>query len=460
MKKKHLFLISIAVLVALLFVGCSDREQEGPEQPPAPAGITVYFDTQIKGYNIQPLFLDGITDKDMPDVPYYAGYVFLGWYYDAAGTKEFNIIDGFTQDTTLYAKWEKRQATIGPDQAAPTETDVGGIEYARKGEEYFVVGYTGGLPEINVPETYGDLPVSGVKDGAFSRSIVRKINLPASVRTVEEGAFAGAAKLQAIGVADNNPSYKSVGGVLYNKEGTKLVCLPPMCVATSYSIPAAVDTIGPFAFHGCVISLYFADDGALKTVTENAFSGFVGDVTLPASVENIEKYAFFGADCDVSFPMNCKVTALRNGAFDGFVGAKLKIPASVTEISGSAFNGCAAEVDLSLTGLTALGDHAFNGYIGKKLFIPASVSSLGKGCFYRCTSEITFDERSDLRSVGEESFSNFGGKVVFPASVRAVGRYAFYHALSGAEIVFSVKANELTVDETAFKSSLATVTYQ
>ena len=460
MKKKFIFLISIIALSALLFVGCSKREQNETEQPPVPSGVTISFDTQIEGYNIQPLYLDGVYDKDMPDVPYYAGYIFLGWYYDAAGTKIFDIMDGFTQDTTLYAKWEKRQATIEPGQAAQTETDDGGFVYVKKGEEYFVTGYTGGFPEIALPETYKDLPVSGVKNGAFSGSIVRKINLPASVKTVEGGAFAGASKLQSIGVAENNPSYKSVGGILYNKEGTVLVCLPPMCVATNYHVPAEVEAIGPFAFHGCVISLYFDDDGALTTLTEKALSGFVGDVTLPACLVNIERLAFSGADCNVNFPTNYRLTALRNGAFDGFIGGKIKVPASVQEISGSAFYGCVAEVDLSLTGLTALGDNAFNGYLGKKLFIPASVTSLGSGCFYRCSSEITFDERSDLRTIGEKSFSNFAGKVTFPASVKTVERYAFYHALSGAEITFSAKRSEMSIDGTAFDSSLATVTYQ
>ena len=460
MKKKIIFLIGLIAVSALLFVGCSKRDQEENEQTPAPSGVTISFDTQIEGYNIQPLFLDGVSDKDMPDAPYYAGYVFLGWYYDAAGTKIFDILDGFTQDTTLYAKWERRQATIEPGQAAETETDVGRFVFAKKENEYSVVGYTGGLPEITIPETYKDLPVSGVKNGAFNGTIVRKINLPASVKTVEGGAFAGATKLQSINVEDNNPSYKSIDGILYNKEGTVLVCLPPMCVATNYGVPAEVEEIGPFALHGCVISLYFVDDGALTTLTENAFSGFMGDVTLPVCLENIEKLAFSGADCNVTFPTNSRLTALRNGAFDGFIGGKIKVPASVKEISGSAFYGCVAEVDLSLTGLTAFGDNAFNGYLGKSLFVPASVTSLGSGCFYRCTSEIAFDERTDLRTIGEKSFSNFAGQVIIPASVKTVERYAFYNALARAEIVFSAKQSEITVDETAFKSSLATVTYR
>ena len=460
MKKKIFFLLCVITILSLLFVGCSDREEENNgEQPPVSTGVTVSFDTRMPGYNIAPLFLDG-TDKEMPDTPFYAGYTFLGWYYDTEYTKIFTITDGFTQDTTLYAKWRKNQATIDPSQAPEKETDVGGFVYAKKGDEYFVTGYTGGLPEITVPETYKDLPVSGVRSGAFNGSIVRKINLPASVKTVEGGAFAGAAKLQAVGVADNNSAYASADGVLFNKEGTVLVCLPVMCVATGYVLPAAVEEIAPYALHGCVITVHFPADSQLKTITENAFTGFVGDVMLPAGVIEIEKYAFSGANCKVTFPLSSNVTALRNGAFDGFIGAKIVVPASVTEISGSAFYGCNAEIDLSLTGLTALGDNAFNGYLGRTLFIPASVTSLGSGCFYRCTSVITFDERTDLRMVGEKSFSNFGGKVTFPASVKTVGKNAFYHALSSAEIVFSAKRSEITVDETAFDSSSANVIFQ
>ncbi|MBO4539380.1 MAG: leucine-rich repeat protein [Clostridia bacterium] len=460
MKKKIFFLLCVITILSLLFAGCSDREKENNgEQPPVSSGVTVSFDTRMPGYTIAPLFLDG-TEKEMPDTPFYAGYTFLGWYYDTEYTKIFTITDGFTKDTTLYAKWRKNQATIDPSQAPEKETDVGGFVYVKEGNEYFVTGYTGGLPEITLPETYKDLPVSGVKSGAFNGSIVRKINLPASVKTVEGGAFAGAAKLQAVGVAGNNPAYTSADGVLFNKESTTLVCLPAMGVATGYVLPATVEEIAPFALHGCVITLHFSTDCKVKTLTKNAFTGFSGDVMIPDSVVEIEKFAFSGANCRVSFTTSSNVVALRNGAFDGFIGAKIKVPASVTEISGSAFYGCGAEIDLSLTGLTALGDNAFNGYLGRTLFIPASVTSLGSGCFYRCSSEIIFDERSDLRTIGENAFSNFSGKVTFPASVKTVGKNAFYNASSSAEIVFSARQSEISVDETAFKSSLAKVTYQ
>lgn len=460
MKKKLLYLLCVVFFVSVLFVGCSKREEENTgDGTVEPKGVTITFDTRMEGYTVPSLFLDG-TDKEMPDAPFCAGYTFLGWYYDVEYTRMFFITDGFTEDTTLYAKWRKNQATIEPGQAATQETDAGGIVYTKKEDEYFVVGYSGALPEVTVPETYKDLPVSGVKNGAFNGTIVRKINLPVSIKTIEGGAFAGAKKLLEINVVESNPSYASESGVLFNKEGTALICLPAMHGAIGYNVPVAVTELAPYSLHGCNVALHFSESSALTTITENAFAGFSGDIALPESVVYIEKYAFSGADCKVIFPANCRITALRNGAFDGYIGAKLTLPASVTEISGSAFYGCGAEIDMSLTGLTALGDSAFHGYIGKTLFIPSSVTSLGSGCFYGCTAEITFDERSDLRTVGENSFSNFAGKVTFPASVKTVGKNAFYYASANAEIVFSARQSEISIDETAFRSSHAKVTYQ
>lgn len=45
------------------------------------------------------------------------GYTFIGWYADAAHTKEFNFSTAITGDTKVYAKWEKN-APVLPDTYA------------------------------------------------------------------------------------------------------------------------------------------------------------------------------------------------------------------------------------------------------------------------------------------------------------------------------------------------------
>ena len=442
-----------------MLYGCSEREQEPEETPDAPAGITLSFDTTIPGYTIPSVFLDG-SPKYMPDTPFHAGRTFLGWYYDAQYTRPFNVTDGLTADTTLYAKWRINVDTSELSKDAGKERDDGGIVYQKKNDEYYVCGYTGALPEVNVPENFNDSTVVGVVYGAFDKTIVRKIVLPASVREVEGGAFAGATKLESVTVATASPYYSSEDGVLFTKDEKTLVCLPAAKTSARYELPVSTEAIEPYALYDCDCALAFADNTQITQIGKYAFSGFSGSVKLPESLTFIQKNAFSGADCKVDFSLNCGLTSLGNGEFDGYIGAKLVVPSTIVSISGAAFSDCIAAVDLSETGLTELGENAFYGYAGAALEIPASVRLFKSGCFYKCTAKVTFDEHSDIQTIGENSFSNFAGKVTFPASVKKLEKYAFYHAAKDSEITFASKQSEIVIDKDAFALSQATVVYQ
>lgn len=459
MKKRiGTLLLLLTVIVGLLY-GCSKREEEPTDVPEKPAGITVSFNTTIDGYTIPPVFLDG-TPKYMPDTPFYVGRTFLGWYYDAEYIRPFHVADGLTEDTVLYAKWRINRDTSELTKGEGQEKDLGGIVYKKSGEEYYVCGYDGILPDVNVPERFNDLPVVGVLSGAFNGTIVRKITISASIKEIEGGAFAGADKLGAVDVAEVSPYYLSKEGVLFTKDEKSLVCLPATKSSTRYEVPASTETIEPYALHDASCSVAFTDDCKITQIGEYAFSGFSGAVTLPGSVSFIQKHAFSGADCRLDFAGNFGMTSFGNGEFDGYIGSSIVVPASIVSLSGAPFSDCLASVDLSETGLTELGENAFYGYLGAELVIPASVLSLKSGCFYTCTSKITFDERSSIRTVGENAFSNFAGKVTFPSTVRKLEKNAFYHARAGAQIVFSTKQSDIVIDKDAFKLSSATVKYQ
>ena len=101
--KRFLSLLLVALLMlTVLFVSisCSEEQKE-----PEPTGIVVTFDTQ-GGSTIDPVSLDpGATVVKPKKNPTQKGYVFLGWYTDKAGTKEYDFTAAVTESITIYAKW-------------------------------------------------------------------------------------------------------------------------------------------------------------------------------------------------------------------------------------------------------------------------------------------------------------------------------------------------------------------
>lgn len=112
---------------------------------------------------------------------------------------------------------------------------------------------------VIVPEEDGNgNRVVAIAAGAFESAKVSAIEIPASVETIADGAFAGCSKLTYISVSVDNKAYCSEGGVLYNKGKTTLVCCPAARPEATLTIAGTVRTIAPYAFDGCT---------ALKTVT-------------------------------------------------------------------------------------------------------------------------------------------------------------------------------------------------
>lgn len=97
------------------------------------------------------------------------------------------------------------------------------------------------------------------------------ITIPANVTKIGETAFFGC-NIKAFNVAAGNQYFKSVDGVLFDKDMTTLITYPLDNAATNYTIPDNVTTIIDNAFFAC---------NTLATVT------------IPASVTNIGGKAFF-----------------------------------------------------------------------------------------------------------------------------------------------------------------------
>ena len=147
-------------------------------------------------------------------------------------------------------------ASIGGKSASCTlsVSATQGVQYqiADSGEWAEVVGYTGADGQVVIADTYADLPVKAIANGAFSgKTQVRAVYLPDGLTTIGANAFYGATGL------------------------------------TSVVIPTALSSIGQGAFNGCTAlkSLYYkgtatewqtvsiaADNSALSSATRYDYS--------------------------------------------------------------------------------------------------------------------------------------------------------------------------------------------
>lgn len=449
---KKILCVVLAILLSFTAVFLTACEED---QPSDKGYIVLSFETfcEIK---IDPITIDGKTDVYMPEDPMRAGYEFVGWFYDQTGTLPFSTSDALTQDTTLYAKWMKKDPST--EDPLPDIEDNGGIVYRQEGEYYTVVAYNGTDAVVTIPARYNMRSVTKIADNAFKdNSVVKEIYFGLNISEVGTDAFRGCVNLEKITVEDGNYYYKSADGALYNRQLTTLIVVPRKLSVETFVLQKETEYIMDYALEGCVFTVEFATGGSYKGVDTLDFAGFCGKVTLDKNIETLAKGGFTDATCVVTFGAECPVTALSNGEFDGYKGESIVIPGKITAISGGVFNGSNAKVDLSKTGLKAIGEKAFYGYCGTSLVIPMSVESIGKNAFYRCRSSITFASGSLYTTVGELAFNAFDGKIVFPSGVVSVGKYAFYG--SHAEVIFGCAESDLTFDADAFTEFKGKVVY-
>lgn len=138
------------------------------------------------------------------------------------------------------------------------------------------------------------LPVSLIKidNGAFfGCTTLTSIYIPVNVNGIGDAVFFGCSKLR-IYVEDQNETYVSWGGALFDKEMTHLLSYPR--ANGFYRIPSTVMKIGSGAFSGCQQLKSIKIPVSVTSIGNAAFFGCTGltTVTIPSRVNQIGNYAF------------------------------------------------------------------------------------------------------------------------------------------------------------------------
>lgn len=311
---------------------------------------------------------------------------------------------------------------IDVDAGNPNFISKNGIIYNRNGTELLCCpgGKSG---EITLPDG-----ISKINDDAFvGCNKIEKVKLPSSVETIGWNPFNDCCNLKEINVDAGNPDFKSVDGILYNKDGTELKCCPAG-KSGKITLPGNVQTIGNYAFRGC---------------------RKIESITLPSSLEKIESDVFMY--CDNLKEINVDAGNSNFKSEDGILysedGVELirypdrkaeivKIPAGVRTIGIGAFKDCTKikEVELPL-GVTEIKPFAFADCSSlRTIKFPAGLTKIGQAAFQGCKNLISVELPEGVSDIESYTFQDCKmlQRIFIPVSVTYIDIGSLFSAYNNS----------------------------
>ena len=169
----------------------------------------------------------------------------------------------------------------------------------------YAFGYCSALTSIEIPAS-----VTTIGEEAFNNTALTSIEIPASVTSIGNGVFNDCEKLTSITVAEGNANYSNdTNGALFNKGMTTLIKYPKGNNADSYEIPASVTSICEKAFADCEDLETVTLPDNVTSIGDDAFNNTaLTSIEIPASVTSIGKGAFHLCSSLASVKLNSNPT--------------------------------------------------------------------------------------------------------------------------------------------------------
>ena len=143
------------------------------------------------------------------------------------------------------------------------------------------------LEEIVIPNS-----IESIGDCAFGNCALTEITIPESVKEIGHNPFTICKNLESINVSPDNVYYRSISGVLYDRDVTTVIRCPQK--TKQVSIPYGVTDIDRHAFSGCTALSKISIPSSVKTIGSWAFKGCeaLSEITIPDSVKEIGRDSF------------------------------------------------------------------------------------------------------------------------------------------------------------------------
>ena len=245
----------------------------------------------VIGIESEFLVSDAVTEVKIPASVYYISY---GAFSEASSLEAITV----HPDNGCYASihgilYDKRTRSIACYPQAITtssfEIPVGieyidprafegtsNLKYVTAPDSLKEIGYwafnNSGIISINIPEGVEEIGI----EAFFNCNSLEELSLPSTLSYLGSSAIVSRS-LQAITVADSNPYYCSIEGVLFTEDCSSLI-----------AYPASKDPWG-----------YYSIPESVKTIMLNAFCyAKINNILLPENLKEIGNSAFWGSGID------------------------------------------------------------------------------------------------------------------------------------------------------------------
>ncbi len=291
---------------------------------------------------------------------------------------------------------------------------------------------------------------------AFSNCFysLSNVSIPASVKEIGDGAFSGCNNLKSIKVDANNANYIDFDGVLYTKDGKKLV--QAYGAITAINVMDNVEEIAPMSFKNCYDLRKVVLPDTITKIGEQAFyyCAKMQSFSFPRSVETIEKQAFYCCNSIDVFYLPSSIKTIEERAFQNCFGlSQLVMNDSVETIKDYAFSGCTGLDRIYLSNnVTSFGENLFN-YCKTVNILGTKGSSVEN---YVATTNFTFVE-SNMPLCKEELQGLIDIALSFEEADYTESSFVtFKTTLDTANEVLANGTNQTEIDETsvALKASI------
>ena len=267
--------------------------------------------------------------------------------------------------------------------------------------------------------------------GGWGQTKLFAINIPSSVETIDNNAFAGLKSLKSFVVDSTNPNFSSVAGMLYNKNQTKLISVPSGKDLSDFTILSTVTTIGTNAIYG--------NESLIKLTIPNG----VTEIESTAIAENYNLRV-------IQLPKSIKTLGASNGSFIVQGNSRLfSISIDPENENFTSASGVLFDKDKTTLLLYPMSKTSVD-YV-----VPSTVRIIRNGGFEgaRYLANLTLPDK--LIEIGESAFSATQSleNIIIPASVEKIGAANFINSSMLSNItVASANKNYSSVDGVLFNA--------
>lgn len=302
-------------------------------------------------------------------------------------------------------------------------------------------------------------------------SSLERVHFGKHLRNVGNDLFKACDLLREIEVSTENTSFKGEDGVLYSKDGKILYGYAIGKLDESFTVPASVEEIRPYAFNQNPELIHITLPEGLRTIGEGAFyqAQKLEEIVLPDSLTALGTKAFFQCPSLTAVTTGRCLENIPAQAFrQSRQLAKLTFSEGLKSIDSTAFEDADLVEEIRLPeGFEELRSNAFLGCDSLKyVYIPASVSRIDSSAFNFCCDmeayEVvpgnehyasidgvlltkdcatllnypsgrpgeTYTAPKGLKTINSYAFSDltYLTEVILPAGITTISDYAFYNA--------------------------------